>query len=114
MEARTTMIRLHGSYYLLTGLWPLLHLRSFEAVTGPKADRFVLRAASALFTVIGGFMVVEARSDPRATARLGALTAAATATVSLRHWPAIRAVYVVDAVVQFGLGATSLALTRTR
>ena len=32
------VLRVQGSYYLVTGLWPLVHLASFEAITGPKVD----------------------------------------------------------------------------
>ena len=27
-----------GIYYLMTGIWPLLHLPSFEKVSGPKTE----------------------------------------------------------------------------
>ena len=27
-----------GAYYVASGLWPIFHRRSFEAVTGPKKD----------------------------------------------------------------------------
>ena len=32
--------RIQGGYYLLGGLWRLLHARSFEHVAGPKPDQF--------------------------------------------------------------------------
>ena len=32
-----TLARLMGWFYLFTGVWPLLHRRSFERVTGPHA-----------------------------------------------------------------------------
>jgi hypothetical protein len=27
-----------AAYYIVSGVWPLAHMRSFEAVTGPKND----------------------------------------------------------------------------
>jgi hypothetical protein len=33
-----TLLALQGSYYLVTGLWPLVSMRSFLWVTGPKID----------------------------------------------------------------------------
>lgn len=27
-----------GTFYLATGIWPLVHIESFVAVTGPKTD----------------------------------------------------------------------------
>ena len=31
-----------AAYYVATGLWPLLHMASFEAVTGPKTDDWLV------------------------------------------------------------------------
>ena len=31
----------HGAYYLVTGLWPLLSIETFQMVTGPKTDHLV-------------------------------------------------------------------------
>ncbi len=44
---------MQGGYYLVTGLWPLLHFPSFTAVVGPKPDRFQTQVAGALFAAIG-------------------------------------------------------------
>src|ERR687889_207512 len=41
-----------AGYYVLSGVWPLLHLRSFERVTGPKADGWLVKTVGVL--VIGG------------------------------------------------------------
>jgi hypothetical protein len=42
MNASLTVYRAiagtQGTYFLLTGVWPLLHMRSFLTVTGPKTD----------------------------------------------------------------------------
>ncbi|GAA0548397.1 hypothetical protein [Chitinophaga japonensis] len=42
-----------GVYYLLTGLWPFLHYASFEKVTGPKTDVWLVKTTGALIMVIG-------------------------------------------------------------
>ena len=38
--APTVALRLipQGAFYAVSGLWSIVHLRSFEAVTGPKRD----------------------------------------------------------------------------
>ena len=41
-----------GAFYLATGLWPILHLRSFEAVTGPKLEGWLIKTAGTLITAI--------------------------------------------------------------
>ncbi|HEX7022722.1 MAG TPA: hypothetical protein VF171_07680 [Trueperaceae bacterium] len=42
-----------GLYYLTTGCWPLLHMPSFERVTGPKTDRWLVRTVGLLLGVVG-------------------------------------------------------------
>jgi hypothetical protein len=37
-----------GTYYAATGLWPILWMRSFEAVTGPKQDHWLVKTVGAL------------------------------------------------------------------
>ena len=41
-----------GLYYLVTGVWPLVHMPSFLAVTGPKTDLWLVRTAGVLITAI--------------------------------------------------------------
>jgi len=41
-----------GLYYLVTGVWPLVHMPSFIAVTGPKTDLWLVRTAGVLITAI--------------------------------------------------------------
>jgi len=40
-------------YFLITGVWPIVHLRSFVAVTGPKVDDWLVKTVGAIVTVIG-------------------------------------------------------------
>jgi hypothetical protein len=49
--------------YLTTGLWPIVHLRSFEAVTGPKHDDWLARANGAVFAAIGAGLGLAAARD---------------------------------------------------
>jgi hypothetical protein len=39
-------------YFGLTGLWPIVHIRSFMAVTGPKHDLWLVRTVGVLITAI--------------------------------------------------------------
>lgn len=41
-------------YYLVSGIWPLIDIRSFEALTGPKTDRWLVKTVGVVVTVIGG------------------------------------------------------------
>src|SRR5215212_9273581 len=50
-----------GIFYLATGVWPLVSIRSFEAVTGPKADRWLVKTAGVLITAIGAGLTLAGR-----------------------------------------------------
>jgi hypothetical protein len=43
----------HASYYVLTGVWPLVHMKSFLAVTGPKTDVWLVNTVAVLVIAIG-------------------------------------------------------------
>src|SRR5204863_871775 len=36
------------AYFLFTGIWPLVHIRSFMKVTGPKTDLWLVRTVALL------------------------------------------------------------------
>ncbi len=42
-----------GVYYLLTGLWPLLHVTSFMEVSGYKTDIWLVKTVGVLILCIG-------------------------------------------------------------
>ena len=46
-----------GAYFAATGVWPLVHMRSFERVTGPKVDKWLVRTVGVLVGVIGGVLI---------------------------------------------------------
>src|SRR3954452_20727032 len=98
-------IQAQGLYYLVGRLWPLVHFPSFEAVTGPKPDRFVTEAAAGLYTAVGTGLLIGAASQRSAARRVALLTALATAAIELRHRHHIRWVYLADAVVECGFAA---------
>lgn len=115
-RAARQLLWAQGAYYAVAGAWPIMHARSFEAVTGPKPDRFVLESTGALFAAAGLALVAAASRDgaPDGSARLlSALVPAASTLAVLRHRPEIRPVYVADAVVQCAFG-TAVAIAGWR
>jgi len=48
-----------GLYYLITGLWPMLHMESFLAVTGPKTDLWLVRMVALLSISIGAHILAQ-------------------------------------------------------
>ena len=105
-----------GIYFFLTGVWPILHMRSFLAVTGPKTDLWLVKTVGALITVIGGVLVVAAvEADITlavfllAVGSSVALTAVDVIYVSNRT---ISRIYLLDAAVELVLIALWLSLYR--
>ena len=47
------LARLQAVFYIVTGVWPIVSMRSFEAITGPKVDRWLVKTVGALVAVIG-------------------------------------------------------------
>jgi hypothetical protein len=63
-----------GAYFIMTGLWPILHLPSFEAVTGPKMDGWLVKTLGGLITAVGTALLVaevEGSSSRKALRGLG-------------------------------------------
>jgi hypothetical protein len=57
--ASTELIaKLQGGYYVATGIWPLLSMRTFEAITGPKVDKWLVKTVGTLVSVIGATLWV--------------------------------------------------------
>lgn len=48
-----TLSVIHGLYFCITGLWPILHMDSFLFVTGPKEDLWLVETVGMLAMVIG-------------------------------------------------------------
>jgi hypothetical protein len=57
------ILRAQGVYYVATGLWPLFSMRSFERVTGPKTDKWLVQMVGLLAATIGGSLLVGARGE---------------------------------------------------
>jgi hypothetical protein len=51
---RRRILALQALYYLATGLWPLVHLPSFEVVTGPKTDDWLVHMVVGLLAMVSG------------------------------------------------------------
>lgn len=111
-----------AAYYVVTGLWPILHMGSFEAITGPKVDDWLVKMVGLLAATIGVTLAIAARRgrwgvEIRALAILSALSFAA---IDLRYalTGRISPIYLADAAAELGIagllgGAILLARRRS-
>jgi energy-converting hydrogenase Eha subunit E len=98
---------LQGGFYLITGLWPLIDIDSFQRVTGPKTDLWLVRTVGVLVAVIGSVLIYAARNG-RVSADITLLAvgcAIGLAAIDITYVLSgtISPVYLGDAVAELGL-----------
>jgi cytochrome bd-type quinol oxidase subunit 2 len=96
-----------GVFYLATGVWPLLDIDSFQVVTGPKVDLWLVRTVGVLVAVIGTVLLLAVQRR-RITAEIAILavgSAIGLAGIDLLYALSgrISSIYLADAVVELGL-----------
>ncbi len=108
-DSAVRLARLQAVFYIVTGIWPIVSIRSFEAITGPKVDRWLVKTVGVLVAIIGSALALASRRrrfPPEvvlvATASAGALATIDTVYVVKRR---ISPVYLLDAVAEIGLVA---------
>src|SRR5688572_15665763 len=92
-----------GIFYVATGLWPIVHMRSFEAVTGRKRDKWLVQTIGGLIAAVGGALLVGASERPSRSLRMLGITSAAVLASSDIYFVAkgrISPVYLGDAAVE--------------
>jgi hypothetical protein len=106
-----------GGFYVLTGVWALVDLDSFMAITGPKTDLWLVKTVGALVTVIGGVLLIAGRRRrvTRDVLLLGIGAAFSLATIDVVYVSAgrISKIYLLDAVAEAGL-CVAWALAKRR
>ncbi|MGE5351066.1 MAG: hypothetical protein ACM3P0_03230 [Acidobacteriota bacterium] len=49
---------LQGIFYFLTGVWPIFSMKTFEKVTGPKVDKWLVKTVGVLIAVVGIALII--------------------------------------------------------
>jgi hypothetical protein len=106
-EQVARLARIQAAYYVVTGLLPLVSIRLFEAVTGPKADRWLVKTVGLLVATTGFALALadrRRRLAPElmivAAGNAGVLAAVDIVYVAKRR---ISPVYLLDAVAELAL-----------
>ena len=96
-----------GIFYILTGVWPLVGIGTFQKVTGPKTDLWLVKTAGVLITVIGGVLTMAGlrRNMQPEMPVLGAGAAAGLTAIDVVYVAKgrISRVYLLDALAEIGL-----------
>ena len=107
-------------YYIVTGLWALVSIRSFQRVTGPKTDTWLVKTVGVLVTVIGsvlGISGLRQRISPETSVlAIGSAAGLTGIDVIYSARGRISRVYLLDALAEVGLASLwiLLRLARTR
>ena len=108
------LARVQAIFYVVTGIWPFVSMRTFEAVTGPKVDRWLVKTVGALVAVIGCALALASRRRQLApeVVLVAAGSAAALATIDTVYVARrrISPVYLLDAFAEIGLVAAWVRL----
>jgi hypothetical protein len=95
-----------GAFYLCNGIWPIVSLRTFERVTGPKSEGWLVKTTGSLIAVFGLALLESSRERSRQSRRLAKLIGlgSATALGTAAGWYAARGrvsrVYFLDAAIE--------------
>lgn len=86
---RRLLLAVQGGYYVLSGLWPLVHFRSYADAVALRVNPFQAQAFGAVIIVVGGTLIEATRKEPPGPfpTMLGAATAGALTLISLWWLP---------------------------
>ncbi len=98
------VIMAQGAYYVITGSWPLVSYATFEAITGPKTDKWLVHTVGLLLVAVGAALLTGARRASPSAETLVLAAASACAFIAIEIFYVARSVigpiYLADAVLQ--------------
>lgn len=96
-----------GLFYLVTGIWPLFSRRTFEKVTGPKVDFWLVQTAGVLISVIGSVLIsagLRRKVIPEIAALgIGSAVGLTGVDIVFTAKNRISPVYLLDALAEIGI-----------
>ena len=107
-----------GVFYTATGLWSLVDLDSFMAVTGPKTDHWLVKTVGILVAVIGGVLLLGWRRgavpDDVVLLAVGCALSLAAIDVVYVSNGTISTIYLLDATAEVGMAVAWILAVRRR
>jgi hypothetical protein len=96
---------IQGTYFAVTGIWPLVSISSFMSVTGPKTDIWLVKTAGVVIAVTGISIMLASfyKRYHRETVFLAGFSALGLGIIDVKYFLAgsLSPVYLVDACVEF-------------
>jgi len=104
-----------GTFFIASGLWPILDIESFQRVTGRKRDRWLVKTMGGLIAVVGGVLLhsaVSKTAPPSKLLAVGSAAALGLSDVIYATRGVISKVYLADAAAEAALIALWMAASR--
>ena len=99
-----TVALIQGIYFLVTGVWPLISMRTFLAITGPKTDLWLVKTVGLILAVIGAVLIYAQRTaavnPPVVFLAIGAAASLVLVEVIYVIKKVISPIYLGDALVE--------------
>ena len=103
-ENRRIILGTQSGYYLLTGLWPLLHISSFMEITGYKTDIWLVKTVGILIVCAAVAFIVDVlyKENSAAIAFLSVSSAIGLLSIDIYYslTSEISTIYLIDAALQ--------------
>ena len=55
MESRVALVQ--GIYFFITGIWPIISMKTFLLVTGPKTDLWLVKTVGLILALMGAVLL---------------------------------------------------------
>ena len=99
-----TVALIQGIYFLVTGIWPLISMRTFLAITGPKTDLWLVKTVGLILAVIGAVLIYAQRTatvnPPVVILAMGAAASLALVEIVYVIKKVISPIYLGDAIAE--------------
>ena len=99
-----TIALFQGVYFLVTGIWPLISMRTFLAVTGPKTDLWLVKTVGLILAVIGAVLIyaqmIAAVNPPVVVLAIGAAASLTVVEIVYVLKKVISPIYLGDAIAE--------------
>ena len=100
----TWLAFVQGIYFLITGVWPLVSIDTFQRVTGPKTDLWLVNTVGILIGVIGFGLIAWALTNhvtlDVVVFAIGSAAGLGTIDVFYSLRGVIAKIYLADAVIE--------------
>ncbi|WP_312190318.1 hypothetical protein [Sphingobacterium sp.] len=92
--------KIQGLYYLITGIWPIVHIESFMMVTGEKIDIWLVRMVGLLSIAVAISLLFGQNKSDKILLGVPAALAFIAIDVYYNITGTISRIYLLDAILQ--------------